>query len=155
MTTPKIRGFTGKHRFLDMAYPLDKTIVEKIGSVKFRYPTLRKAYHAQRTDDLTLKAMVIQHDSTKDVSKVIPAEKEREDWHLMRERVMYRLLKLKFSTPGLRTRLLETGDADLIHIDRQDTFWGQNEWDEGENRLGTLLMQLRTEYRAENAELAA
>jgi ribA/ribD-fused uncharacterized protein len=155
MSTPAIKGFTGDHRFLSLAYPLDKSIVEKVGPVKFRYPTLRKAYHAQRTDDLTLKAMIIQYDTSKDLAKAIPADKERDDWHKLRERVLYRLLKLKFSNHGLRNRLLNTEDAELINLDNQDLFWGMNWKGEGENRLGVLLMQLRDEYQSGYSESAA
>jgi predicted NAD-dependent protein-ADP-ribosyltransferase YbiA (DUF1768 family) len=155
MSTPTIKGFTGNHRFLALNYPLDKTIIEKVGPVKFRYPTLRKAYHAHRTDDLTLKEMIIQHNSNLDPATVVPIEKERDDWYKLRERVMYRLLKLKFGNVGLRTRLLETGDAMLINLDNRDLFWGQDVNGKGENRLGVLIMRLRDEYRLAYSKTAA
>lgn len=150
MTTSAIVGFSGEHRFLSMAYPLDKPVVEKIGPAKFRYPTLRKAYHAHRTNDQYLKAIIIRYDSTKDVSQVVTQDDEREDWPLLRERVLYRLLKQKFSDRGLRARLIKTAPATLIHWDDSDLFWGKDRLGNGENRLGALLMRLRTEFTSTN-----
>lgn len=155
MSTSTIKGFTGEHRFLSLAYPLDKPVVEKVGPVKFRYPTLRKAYHAHRTNDLTLKAHVINSPSDTRFRELVPTEKERPDWPMLRERVLYRLLKQKFSNPGLRQRLLATGTAELIHIDNEDRFWGQSVTGDGENRLGVLLMRLRDEYLSMKNEYAA
>ena len=155
MTQNIINGFSGEYRFLSLSYPLDKPVVEKVGRAKFRYPTIRKAYHAHRTNDLTLKARIIGLPSSVDVSALIDVDKEREDWHLIRERVLYRLMKQKFSNPGLKQRLLATGDAVLIHVDKEDLYWGKNYAGKGENRLGVLLMQLRDEYRSNKSSPAA
>lgn len=60
---------------------------------------------------------------------------------------MYELLISKFSDPGLRDKLIATGDAELIE--------GNNHWDrycgvcrsEGQNKLGKLLMKVREEVK--------
>lgn len=67
-------------------------------------------------------------------------------------KVMYKILRLKFSKPWLRRLLLETGDAELIHINYwHDTFFGvctcTHHKRMGKNLLGILLMKLRAKIK--------
>ncbi len=62
---------------------------------------------------------------------------------------MLDLLRIKFTIPTLRERLLATGDQTLIEGNTWgDTYWGVCRG-VGLNNLGTLLMQVREECRAE------
>jgi ribA/ribD-fused uncharacterized protein len=72
----------------------------------------------------------------------------RPDWEAMKDDIMREALEAKFKQhPGLRSLLLETGDAELIEHTRNDSYWGDG-WDgSGKNRLGQLLMELRTKLR--------
>jgi ribA/ribD-fused uncharacterized protein len=82
----------------------------------------------------------------------------REDWDDIRIETMMYLVFMKFKNPGLREKLLATGDAILIEGNHWgDTFWGVDiETGEGENHLGVILMDVRTLIRAllaaENSE---
>jgi len=70
-------------------------------------------------------------------------------WHEIRDAVMYRALRAKFPQHGnLRRVLLDTGDSTLVERSPYDAYWGCGRDGRGTNRLGTLLMQLRTELRA-------
>lgn len=66
--------------------------------------------------------------------------------------IMRSILYLKFAIPEMRALLLATGDAELIEGNTHgDTFWGcvktpNGVW-YGENWLGRLLMEIRTEIR--------
>jgi N-glycosidase YbiA len=72
----------------------------------------------------------------------------REDWDSVRLDIMLNLLRLKFSLPDLREKLLRTGDGVLVEGNWWgDTFWGVCDG-EGENHLGLLLMQVRREIRS-------
>jgi len=71
----------------------------------------------------------------------------REDWEDIKLRVMESILLMKFR-PGseMLTRLLSTGDAELI----EGNWWGDKYWGvcdgTGFNHLGKLLMAIRYSY---------
>jgi len=74
----------------------------------------------------------------------------RTDWNKFKEYIMMEGLKAKFKQNlDLATKLLATGDQILQEGNRWgDTFWGVDlRTMEGENRLGKMLMALRTEMR--------
>jgi predicted NAD-dependent protein-ADP-ribosyltransferase YbiA (DUF1768 family) len=47
----------------------------------------------------------------------------------------------------LRSLLLQTGDAEIIEHTKNDKYWGDGGNGSGKNRLGELLMELRTKLR--------
>ena len=68
----------------------------------------------------------------------------REDWAAVKIDVMREVLICKFSqNPGLREKLIATGDVELIEGNHwNDRFWGVCRG-KGQNHLGKLLMKLR------------
>lgn len=74
----------------------------------------------------------------------------RADWEKVKEAIMYHALTLKFAKPKLKERLLGTGTRILIENSPYDTYWGIGRYHEGKNRLGELLMRLRSELREEH-----
>ena len=76
----------------------------------------------------------------------------REDWEEVKEEIMYEALRLKFK-PGTKLceMLLATDPAELIEGNHwRDRYWGVDlKTGEGKNRLGVLLMQLRSEILAQ------
>lgn len=67
-----------------------------------------------------------------------------EDWtEEHRIEIMLKGLRAKFQDPGLRERLLKTGDAIIHENSPRDKFWGKK----GRDLLGKLLMQVRDEIR--------
>lgn len=77
------------------------------------------------------------------------AEKHtRRDWPTVKESIMLEALRAKFRQhPDLAERLLSSGDRLLVEHTRNDTYWGDGGDGTGMNRLGHLLMQVRTELR--------
>lgn len=73
----------------------------------------------------------------------------RPDWEEVKLAVMLDLLRIKFTAhTDLQTRLLATGERELIEGNSWgDTFWGVCQG-KGSNHLGRLLMQVREELRA-------
>jgi ribA/ribD-fused uncharacterized protein len=72
----------------------------------------------------------------------------RPDWEAVKDDIMREALEAKFSQhPGMHSLLLETGDAELIEHTRNDSYWGDGGDGSGKNRLGHLLMELRTKLR--------
>ena len=61
---------------------------------------------------------------------------------------MYEGLRLKFKTHSdLRSKLLATGSATLVEHTPRDSYWGDGGNGSGKNRLGALLMRLRSELK--------
>lgn len=72
----------------------------------------------------------------------------RPDWEQVKEEVMREALHAKFSQhPSLVSLLLSTGDSVLIEHTANDRYWADGGDGSGRNRLGQLLMELRTALR--------
>ena len=79
----------------------------------------------------------------------------RWDWEKVKEQVMEDGLRLKFADPELRKMLISTHPHELV----EGTTWHDNEWGScscercknvpGKNKLGKILMKLRTEFMEE------
>jgi N-glycosidase YbiA len=68
------------------------------------------------------------------------------DWNTRRNNVMVDALKAKFQQhPDLRDMLKETKNSRIIYHVSSDNYWGDFGDGTGENKLGKLLMTLRTE----------
>jgi ribA/ribD-fused uncharacterized protein len=78
--------------------------------------------------------------------------KLREDWEEAKIEVMRAAVRKKFTThPALTQLLLQTGDEELVEIAPGDYFWGRGKAGTGQNWLGRILMEVRTELRQELA----
>ena len=70
----------------------------------------------------------------------------RADWESVKVDIMRKGLRAKFLHVELRELLFSTGDHTLAQI-KGDGFWGTGFDGKGQNQLGRLLMELRTELR--------
>ena len=72
----------------------------------------------------------------------------RPDWETNKDDIMREALLAKFTQhPNLRSLLLHTGDAELIEHTRNDRYWADGGDGTGMNRLGQLLVELRSQFR--------
>jgi ribA/ribD-fused uncharacterized protein len=75
--------------------------------------------------------------------------KLRENWDAIKDTVMLEIVRAKFrQNPELAERLIATGDAELI----EGNYWGDDYWgvchvELGKNKLGKILMQVRSELK--------
>ena len=74
----------------------------------------------------------------------------RSDWEEVKIQMMREILQCKFSqNPELKSKLLATGNAQLIEGNSwNDTFWGVCKG-VGKNHLGKLLMEIRNSLKEE------
>jgi ribA/ribD-fused uncharacterized protein len=106
-----------------------------------------------------LKAKSAQ--SAKSFGKKVVGFKEDVWTPEKKEEIMKQIVRAKFTQNlELRKKLLDSGDKILANADARDKFWGvgtsattaiakdPSKW-KGENKLGKMLMELRTELRAE------
>lgn len=74
----------------------------------------------------------------------------RKDWESAKDNIMREALRAKFTPHAdLRALLLATGNATLVEHTEKDRYWGDGGDGSGKNRLGQLLMDLRTQLRGE------
>jgi ribA/ribD-fused uncharacterized protein len=75
--------------------------------------------------------------------------KLRRDWESVKVSVMKKTVQAKFAQhDDLRSMLLATGDAKLVEHTENDAYWGDAGDGSGQNMLGRILMQVRTELLA-------
>jgi len=73
----------------------------------------------------------------------------RADWEQVKEAVMYEAVWAKFTQHDrIRRMLLATGKAQIIEHTKNDFYWADGGDGSGRNRLGEILMQVRTELQA-------
>jgi ribA/ribD-fused uncharacterized protein len=147
-----IGSFSEQHRFLSNFW--DTPVVYE----GIRYPTVEHAYVAAKTTDAELRREVAQL-ATPGKAKRFGRKKIQEDenWKQIKFQVMEELTRQKYAHAHLAEKLLATGDV-LIEEGNpwHDQTWGNctcnNKSGEhpeclqpGENRLGKLLTQIRSE----------
>ena len=134
-----IDKFDGEYSFLSNFY-YSNTIYE--GDY---YPTVEHAYQASKTVNLTEKRLIQISDTPKLAKKIGRTCEIRKDWENIKEKIMLDLLIIKFSDSDLRFKLMDTFPNNLIEGNTWgDKYWGKVDG-EGKNRLGELLMRVRTE----------
>ena len=80
----------------------------------------------------------------------------RPDWEDVKDRIMLEAVRAKFSQhPQLASLLLSTGDAVLVEHTKNDSYWADGGDGTGKNRLGEILMKVRSELAAGELALAA
>src|SRR3974390_1790379 len=76
----------------------------------------------------------------------------RPDWETVKDEIMREVLRAKFAQhASLRSLLLSTGDAEIVEHTTNDRYWADGGDGSGRNRLGQLLMELRSELRRESS----
>lgn len=134
-----ITSFSGKHDFLSNFYPCHMMYDGIL------YRAVEHAYQAHKSLDINERRRFahIFHpaQAKKDGKKIIL----RDDWEQVKLKIMKELLVIKFNQEPFKTKLIETGSAELI----ESNWWGDRYWGVckgvGENMLGKLLMQIRNE----------
>ena len=143
MTT---NSFRNDRSFLSNYY--QSPIVIEPGHVV--YDTAEHLYQTCKTDDPHYQEWIrvaTKPGEAKRRGRRVPI---RSDWEKIKLDVMRDVLRLKFDQhPGLKQKLLDTGDEPLLEINawRRTQFWSIDTSGVGENWLGKLLMELRAYYR--------
>jgi ribA/ribD-fused uncharacterized protein len=74
-----------------------------------------------------------------------PSKPIRADWKEKRESIMTTAMTAKFNqNPSIEKMLIDTYPRPLIFADASDAFWGYGRTKMGQNKLGALLMSIRS-----------
>lgn len=126
------------------------------GPVTLGWHTFRTVEHGFQAFKMTTKedfAAIVSMRTPGMAKRAAHRRPMRKDWDQIKLDVMLALLRAKFSTPEFTRLLFSTGDAQLIEGNTWgDTYWGVCEGT-GENHLGKLLMQVRTELSTKASQI--
>ena len=112
-----------------------------------KYPTIEHAFQAQKTTNKTEQLQIANQETPGQAKRLGRKVKMISNWEEIKEQVMYDLVKIKFSNPSLKQKLLNTGEEELIEGNTwNDVFWGVCNG-VGKNRLGNILMKVRSELK--------
>lgn len=139
-----ISNFHGKYAFLSNFWSVP------VRYEGLRYPTLEHAYQAAKTLDRDNR-LAIASIPAWEAAKAKKAGRKlamRPDWDTVKVSIMRELIKEKFHPhTELSQMLLDTGDQELV----EGNWWGDTFWGichgTGENWLGKLLMERRSELK--------
>ena len=122
------------------------------------FDTSEAAYHwekfpGQPVIQLAIKGARSAHEAFKIAEK--HRESRRSDWDSVKVFIMLDILRSKAGQHEyVRRKLLETGNRRLVENSWRDDFWGWGSNRDGENMLGCLWMQVRSEIgeKAQHAD---
>lgn len=142
----KIDQFQKEFRFLSNFYDAPVT-----GDDGILYPSTEHLYQAYKTLDLSERRAIAKLPTPAQAKKAGQNIKEfRPDWESVKEEVMMQALQKKFA-PGsvFAEMLLATEELPLEEGNWwKDTYWGIDlKTGEGKNRLGVLLMKVRSDLK--------
>lgn len=140
-----IDSFNGENRYLSNFADIPVTFNE------ITYNNSEAAFQAQKcANPEEIKLFIGKNPS--EAKRLGRKVKIRKDWEEVKFDLMHQIVYAKFSqNPIYRDKLLRTGDATLI----EGNWWHDNIWGDckcpkccshkGQNALGKILMQVRTE----------
>ena len=131
----------------------------RIGALTF--PTSEHAYHYEKfcavdgddddDDKSVIRFAIMDAPSAHEAFKIAERSKaeRRQDWDAVKVDIMRDILRAKADQHEyVRRKLLATGDRELIEDSWRDDFWGWGPNRDGQNMLGKLWMEIRSELRA-------
>jgi ribA/ribD-fused uncharacterized protein len=112
------------------------------------WPTVEHYFQAMKFDDAEHRAKIARARTPKE-AKSLGWDRRvriRADWDKVRDEVMLRAVRKKFQThAAIRQVLLDTGKEELVESAPSDYYWGCGADGSGQNRLGKISMQVRSE----------
>lgn len=156
--TNAITSFRGEYAFLSSFHPArivlnawhvaigTDEVLNRWDFIGIDAPTLEHAYQAYKASDIGWAKVILRAKTPGEAKRLGRGVKLRSGWDVVKETVMLRLERAKFSQhEDLRQKLRDTGDRMLI----EGNGWGDRYWGvcngRGKNRKGVILMQVRQE----------
>jgi ribA/ribD-fused uncharacterized protein len=135
---PPIMGFRGKYSWLSNFHPC----ICVWNSIPFT--SSEHVFMYQKSNDYDYRLKILMSSTGAQAKKIGKTAVLRPDWDTYKLIAMTNALKAKFADKDLAQKLIDTGDAHLEETNVwHDTYWGVCEG-EGQNMLGRILMNLRT-----------
>ena len=145
-----INSFSGDYAFLSNFYPSPiPVLVDETELTFYNAPTVEHYFQYMKTISDEEGHGILAATTPGEAKRLGRKSQLRPDWENVKVQVMRDALRLKFSNPQLKSKLLSTGNEFLVEGNHwNDTFWGVCEG-KGRNMLGFLLMEIREELKNE------
>ena len=119
------------------------------------WPTVEHYYQSQKFSDIRI-VEEIRCAATPALAKQLARDKinknDSHNWAEIKLKIMLEGLLAKFSQhPDLTALLISSGKRELREHTENDVYWGDGGDGTGMNKLGELLMQLRSEFNTERS----
>lgn len=113
------------------------------------YPSVEHAFQAAKFLDRDVKEEIAGAESVRSARRIGRGRSDlRQDWESVKVKIMELLIRQKFiQNSELASRLAKTGTSEII-MEGYDEFWGTGRDGDGENRLGIIFSDVRTEVQA-------
>ncbi|MGH6735246.1 MAG: adenylate/guanylate cyclase domain-containing protein [Methyloceanibacter sp.] len=114
------------------------------------WPTSEHYYQAQKFDEPDRQERIRQLPNAAAAKRYASKYKGhiRPDWDAMKDAIMERALRAKFTQhETLRDLLVGSGEEKIEEDSPKDRYWGTGPDGAGQNKLGQMLMRLRAELR--------
>jgi ribA/ribD-fused uncharacterized protein len=121
-----------------------------------RFDTSEAAYHWEKFDgtEAEVQDMILEAPSAHAAFKLAESQRvfRRQDWDAVKVGIMRNILRAKAEQHEyVMRKLLSTGDRELIEDSWRDDFWGWGADGLGQNMLGKLWMEIRSQVRLASA----
>jgi len=103
------------------------------------WKTVEHFYQASKADNMFDVIKIKEIDSPKRVRKYIKEIKTKEEFDLIKNKIMFEGCLAKFKIPKFKKLLLKTSFIPLYSDSKKDSYWGY----EGKNMLGKIIEQIR------------
>ncbi len=138
---PTITSFRGEHGFLSNF----TSVNVKYDGVT--YSSTEAAFQAAKTLNKLERELIRKETTPGKAKRAGRRVTLRSDWNDIRDKVMFELSVQKYTRSDLRKKLLATGNRELVEKNSwKDFYWGVCDG-RGENRLGKILMAIRSSLR--------
>jgi N-glycosidase YbiA len=121
-----------------------------------RWKTVEHYYQAQKFIGCPIIFNLIRWAKTPMEAKRIAQLRKKArstNWSSKKNGIMRKAIRAKFTqNTKLASKLLATGDAELVERAQDDPYWGSGPDGNGLNKMGRMLMSLRTRLRNEAAQ---
>lgn len=131
--------FREEYYYLSNMFPCDVTV--DIDGKPYTFTCVEAAFQAHKCPEKASEFTDINGFAAKKKGRRVPL---RSDWEDVKDDVMYKCLKAKFSNPELKEKLLSITEPIVEDNTWRDTYWGMYNG-KGQNKLGKLLEKVKSE----------
>ena len=113
-----------------------------------KWMTLEHYFQAQKFANTVYYDKIFSAKTAKEAHSLGRSRKAplRQDWESVKDDIMRRALRAKFTqNEEIRNELLATNGQLIVHKTSFENYWGCGQDNTGQNRLGKLLVELRNE----------
>ena len=114
------------------------------------WPTVEHYFQAQKFLDEEHKIKIREAHTSKQAAELGRSSKLpiRSDWEQVKDQIMYEAVLKKFQIhEKLAALLVSTGDQNIVENEPGDYYWGSGKDGSGLNKLGEILVKVRSEIQ--------